>query len=63
MIKQTITVPDFGSGEFTTSTVIVAQKVDELQTPLPSRPAGGESIHLRADEDHARGGPEVQQEG
>ncbi len=35
-IKQTITVPDLGNGELTTSSVIVAQKVDVLQTPLAS---------------------------
>jgi len=35
-IKQTISVPDLGNGELTTSSVIVAQKVDVLQTPLAS---------------------------
>jgi len=40
VIKQTISVPDLGNGELTTSSVIVAQKVDVLQTPLaPDRQA------------------------
>ena len=36
VIKQTISVPDLGNGELTTSSVLVAQKVDVLQTPLAS---------------------------
>jgi hypothetical protein len=40
VIKQTISVPDLGNGELTTSSVIVAQKVEVLQTPLaPDRQA------------------------
>jgi hypothetical protein len=35
-IKQTISVPDLGNGELTTSSVIVAQKVDVLQAALAS---------------------------
>jgi len=36
VIKQTISVPDLGNGELTTSSVIVAQKVEVLQTALAS---------------------------
>jgi hypothetical protein len=34
VIKQSVTAPNFASGELTTSSVIVAQSVDVLQTPL-----------------------------
>src|SRR6185312_10491456 len=34
MIKQTLTVPDFWSAELTTSSVIVASRIEPLQAPL-----------------------------
>jgi hypothetical protein len=34
VLKQTITVPNYWDGELTTSTVIVAEKVDSLSAPL-----------------------------
>ncbi len=34
VIKQTVTVPDFWNGELNSSTVIVAQRIDPLPTPL-----------------------------
>jgi hypothetical protein len=34
VIKQTVTVPDFWNGDLATSTVIVAQRIDPLPTPL-----------------------------
>ena len=34
VIKQTVTVPDFWNGELTTSSVIVAQRIDPLPAPL-----------------------------
>ena len=60
-IKQSLTVPDF-STEFTTSSIIVADKVEVLQSPLAERAAGDQPLHLWPDEDHAVGRGEVQQE-
>jgi hypothetical protein len=34
LIKQTVTVPDFWSGDLTTSSVIVTQRIDPLAAPL-----------------------------
>ena len=34
VLKQTINVPDFWNGEFNTSTVILAQRIDPLPAPL-----------------------------
>jgi len=34
VVKQTVTVPDFWNGELNTSSVIVAQRIDPLPTPL-----------------------------
>jgi hypothetical protein len=34
VLKQTMTVPDFWNGEFNTSTVILAQRIDPLPAPL-----------------------------
>ena len=34
VLKQTVTVPDFWNGELTTSSVIVAQRIDPLPAPL-----------------------------
>jgi hypothetical protein len=34
VIKQTVNVPDFWNGEFSTSTVILAQRIDPLPAPL-----------------------------
>lgn len=34
LLKQTVTVPDFWNGELSTSSVIVAQHIDPLPTPL-----------------------------
>jgi hypothetical protein len=34
MIKQTVTVPDFWNGDLATSSLIVAQRIDPLPTPL-----------------------------
>ena len=34
ILKQSLTVPDFWNGELSTSTVIIAQKIDQLTTPL-----------------------------
>jgi hypothetical protein len=37
VIKQSVTVPDFWNGELTTSSVIVAQRIDPLPAPLTSQ--------------------------
>lgn len=37
VIKQTLTVPDFWNGELTTSSVIVAQRIEPLAAPLTSQ--------------------------
>src|SRR5947209_5995700 len=34
MIKQAVTVPDFWNGDLATSSVIIAQRIDPLATPL-----------------------------
>src|SRR5262249_29849654 len=34
MVKQTVTVPDFWNGDLATSSVIIAQRIDPLATPL-----------------------------
>jgi len=34
MLKQSVTVPDFWNGELATSSVIIAQRIDPLATPL-----------------------------
>jgi hypothetical protein len=34
LLKQTVTVPDFWNGDLATSSVIVAQRIDPLPTPL-----------------------------
>ena len=34
VLKQTVTIPDFWNGEFNTSSVILAQRIDPLPTPL-----------------------------
>src|SRR5262249_33528609 len=34
IVKQTVTVPDFWNNELTTSSVIVAQRIDPLPAPL-----------------------------
>ena len=36
VLKQPIEVPNYGAGEFSTSSIILAEKVDQLPTPLPS---------------------------
>ena len=37
VIKQSVTVPDLFNGELATSTVMVAEKIDQLQAPLSSK--------------------------
>jgi hypothetical protein len=34
LVKQTVTVPDFWNGDLATSSVIIAQRIDPLATPL-----------------------------
>lgn len=36
LIKQTVNVPDFWNGELSTSTIIIAQRIDPLPAPLTS---------------------------
>jgi len=35
LLKQPLDVPNYAAGEFTTSTVILAERVDQLPTPIP----------------------------
>jgi hypothetical protein len=51
MIKQTVTVPDFWSADLSTSSVIVAQRIDPLAAPL--------SPQEQADRPYALGAMEI----
>src|SRR5580765_572648 len=51
VIKQTVTVPDFWNNELTTSSVIVAQRIDPLPAPLTPQ--------QQADRPYALGGMEI----
>jgi hypothetical protein len=51
VIKQTVTVPDFWNGELTTSSVIIAQRIDPLPAPLTSQ--------QQAERPYALGGLEI----
>jgi hypothetical protein len=58
VVKHTVTVPDFWSGELTTSTVIVASRVDPLAAPLTpdqlkDRPYAMGSMEIVPDISHA----------
>ena len=54
-------MPDLAN-EFTTSSIIVAEKVDVLQAPLPNDQQATNPYTLRPDEDHAGRQPHLQQE-
>jgi hypothetical protein len=56
VLKQPISVPDFWTGELTTSTVLLADRIDELPQPVPSselfeRPyvIGQSDVHVAVD--------------
>lgn len=51
VMKQTLTVPDFWTGDLTTSSVILADRMEPLGAPVPS--------DLRADRPYALGTSEV----
>jgi hypothetical protein len=51
VIKQSVTVPDFWNGELTTSSVIIAQRIDPLPAPLTSQ--------QQAERPYALGGLEI----
>jgi hypothetical protein len=51
VIKQAMTVPDFWNGELTTSSIIVAQRIDPLPAPLTSQ--------QQAERPYAFGGLEI----
>jgi hypothetical protein len=51
MLRQNVDIPDFWNGEFTTSTVIVAERIDPLAAPL--------SPQQQADRPYAMGAMEI----
>jgi hypothetical protein len=52
LIKQTVTVPDFWNGELSSSSVLIAQRIDPLPAPLPPQ--------QQADRPYALGTIEIQ---
>ena len=48
LIKQTVTVPDFWNADLSTSSVIVAQKIEPLNAPLSPERTGRTSVCARA---------------
>ncbi len=46
IVKKTITIEDFWNGEFNTSSVIVAQRIDPLPTPLTAEQQAGRPYAL-----------------
>ena len=54
VLKQPLDVPNYAAGEFSTSTVILAERVDQLPTPITPDAAVGAPVRVRADRDRRR---------
>ena len=63
VIKQTVKVPDFWNNELTTSSVIVAQRIDPLPAPLTPQQQTERPYALGDDGDRAGLRDQVHEEG
>ena len=55
VLRQSLSVPDFGSAELTTSSVILADRLTVLAEEVPGRSASGAAVCNWAERDHAGG--------